>query len=106
MDKPRPGASYLSGFIEGKRCFIAGISADSTCKSGYRLKLTFQIGLQKKDKVLLELIKEFFGVGQITELNFKSFQYCVYWLEGWTSNYWTFGKVSLINWKVCGLPTI
>ena len=78
--KLNPG--YISGFIDGKGSFIASISADSTCKSGYRLKLTFQIGLHKKDKVLLELIKEFFGVGQITELNFKSFQYRVSSLEG------------------------
>lgn len=49
--------SYINGFPDGKGCFIVGISADSNCKSGYRLKLTFQIGLHKKDKVLLELIK-------------------------------------------------
>lgn len=45
--------NYLSGFIDGEGCFTAGISPDSTCKSGYRLKLTFQISLHKKDKVLL-----------------------------------------------------
>lgn len=50
--KWNPG--YISGFIEGKGCFIASISGDSTCKSGYRFKLTFQIGLHKKDKVLLK----------------------------------------------------
>ena len=33
--------SYVSGFIEGQGSrFTAGISADSTCKSGYRLKFS------------------------------------------------------------------
>jgi len=35
-----------------------------------------------KDKALLELIKEFFGVGSVTKLDFKSFQYRVSSLEG------------------------
>ena len=39
--------------------------------------MTFQIGLHLKDKALLESIKEFFGVGNITKLDYKSFQYRV-----------------------------
>lgn len=59
------------------RVFI-GISADSRLKTGYRVKLSFQIGLHENDKILLDLIKMFFGVGSITKQGKNSIQYRVY----------------------------
>jgi hypothetical protein len=58
------------------------VSSDSSLNTGYRVKLTFQIGLHKKDGVLLELIKSFFGVGHITKLDFRSTQFRVSYIEG------------------------
>ena len=56
------------------KLFFIGISADSILKVGYRVKVSFQIGLHEKDRNLLELIKSFFGVGSITKQGQKSIQ--------------------------------
>lgn len=48
---------YVTGFVDGEGCFFVGISPDSRSSTGYRVKLTFQLGLHEKDLALLELIK-------------------------------------------------
>lgn len=58
-----------------------GISPDSRSSTGYRVKLTFQIGLHEKDRALLELIKSFFGAGKIAKLGEESVQFRVYTME-------------------------
>jgi hypothetical protein len=64
--------NYVTGFTDGEGCFLVVISPDSKFKTGYRVKATFQIGLHEKDFALLEQIKLFFGVGQITKLGAES----------------------------------
>jgi LAGLIDADG endonuclease len=51
------------------------------CKTGYRVKANFQIGLHRKDLALLEQIQLFFGVGKISKLGAESVQFRVYALE-------------------------
>ncbi len=69
--------NYITGFTDGEGCFFVGVSKDIKFKTGYRIKATFQIGLHEKDIALLEQIKLFFGVGQITKLGIESVQYRV-----------------------------
>lgn len=77
----RLNPNYITGFTDGEGCFIVGISSDPRCKTGFRVKATFQIGLHEKDLALLEQIKLFFGVGNITKLGAESIQYRVSGLE-------------------------
>ena len=60
--------NYVTGFSDGESCFYIGISPDNKCSSGFRIKLSFQIGLHEKDKELLNLIKYYFGLGKISIL--------------------------------------
>lgn len=46
-------------------------------KVGYRVKATFSIGLHKRDLALLNWIKEFFGVGSITNSGLNGIIYRV-----------------------------
>ncbi len=60
--------NYITGFTDGEGCFYIGISPNSKYDSGFRIKLSFQIGLHEKDKELLNLIKYYFGLGKISIL--------------------------------------
>ena len=73
--------NYITGFTDGEGCFTVGISSDSKYKTGYRVKATFQIGLHVNDSALLEQIKLFFGVGNVTKLGVESVQYRVSGLD-------------------------
>lgn len=39
--------------MNGSQCFYVGISPDSKTGTGYRIKISFQIGLHEKDLALL-----------------------------------------------------
>ena len=58
-------------------CFSIIISRHNKIKIGYRVQVYFTISLHKKDKVLLQQIKEFLAVGSITEQWSKSIQFQV-----------------------------
>lgn len=60
--------NYVTGFTDGEGCFYIGLSPDNNYSSGYRVKLSFQIGLHEKDLALLKLINSYFGVGKISKL--------------------------------------
>jgi LAGLIDADG endonuclease len=57
---------YVTGFTDGEGCFLINIRPNSKMKTGYSVELVFKIALHLKDKLLLEKIKSFFGVGTIT----------------------------------------
>ena len=56
----------LSGFIDGEGSFIICILKNNN-KVGRQVKLEFWLSLHEGDKVLLEQIKNYFGVGNITK---------------------------------------
>lgn len=68
---------YITGFSYGEACYFIGISPNSRLSAGYRVKVSFQIGLHENDRALLELIKTSLGVGSITKQGQKSIQYRV-----------------------------
>jgi hypothetical protein len=72
---------YVTGFTDGEGCFYIGISPNSKSSSGFIIKLSFKIGLHKKDKELLNLIKSYFGVGKISILASDSVLYRVSSIE-------------------------
>lgn len=56
---------FLTGFADAESCFILSISKDSSKALGWRVRTLFTIELHEKDIALLELIRDFFGVGNI-----------------------------------------
>lgn len=61
----RLNPEFVTGFIDAEGCFHVSIVDNTNLKVGKSVRAIFQISLHKKDKVLLEKIKEFFNVGQI-----------------------------------------
>ena len=55
---------FLTGFIDGEGCFRISLTKIKG-GLGWRVQLFFQINLHVKDKVLLENIRDFLGVGKI-----------------------------------------
>lgn len=58
--------NYVSGFIDAEGCFHVSIIRNSSLKLGVSVRAIFQISLHKKDKLLLEKIQDFFGVGRVS----------------------------------------
>lgn len=58
--------NFVTGFIDAEGCF--SLKVVSNPKSGkFQVQVVFSIGLHKKDRALLDLIKSFFGVGNVTD---------------------------------------
>lgn len=68
---------YLSGFIDGEGCFQISIKKDSKYKTGWHVEIVFAIALHKKDLVLLNEIKSYLGIGNVTSLGKNAVQYRV-----------------------------
>jgi len=68
---------FVTGFTDGEGCFSINITKSKTHKIGFKVELFFILCLNKKDKVLLERIKNFFGVGSITNHKAQALQYRV-----------------------------
>lgn len=58
--------NYVSGFIDAEGCFHISIIRNLSLKLGISVRAIFQISLHKKDKLLLEKIQDFFGVGRVS----------------------------------------
>ena len=56
---------WVTGFSDAESCFTVRISKDETKLQNLRLSPIFSIELHEKDKILLEKIQAFFGVGSI-----------------------------------------
>ena len=52
---------FVTGFSDGEACFHLAIGKNSKYKNGYYVNPGFSIVLHKKDKLLLEKFKEYFG---------------------------------------------
>lgn len=56
---------YITGFSDGEGCFFINVRPRPNRNKGYAVELLFKITLSLKDKLLLEKIKDFFGVGRL-----------------------------------------
>jgi len=56
---------FITGFSDAESSFFITFIKSDKSPIGYYLQLSFQIKLHKKDMFLLELIKSYFGVGNI-----------------------------------------
>ena len=65
---------WVTGFAYGEGCFTINILKNNQIKLGWYVKLCFTISLHVKDKVLLEEIQNYLGVGSIFKLGPESYQ--------------------------------
>ena len=63
--------NFVTGFVDAEGCFNITISRDPVNKTGWRVKLAFEIGLHKKDLALLKLIQNFFNKIGVISLQSK-----------------------------------
>lgn len=68
---------WVTGFCDGKATFHLAIIPNSKFKAGYQIRFIFSIWLKKEDKILLERLKDFFGVGEIYKAGSEGFIYQV-----------------------------
>ena len=55
----------MSGFIDAEGCFHISMVKNLNVRLGVSVRAVFQISLHRKDEVLLEKLKDFFGVGRV-----------------------------------------
>jgi len=69
---------FITGFSDAESSFMIFMNKNSNLKQGLQVQASFQIGLHKKDVVLLKMIQSYFkGVGNITKQNKDLIQYKV-----------------------------
>lgn len=57
---------YITGFVYGEGCFLININPKSKYKTGYSVNLIFKLKIHSRDINLLENIKNYFNIGNIT----------------------------------------
>jgi len=65
VNNPIMNPWFVTGFTDGEGCFWIDVYKDNAYKTGWRVKLYYQINLHKKDQFLLEHIQKFFKVGKL-----------------------------------------
>lgn len=73
--------AWISGFADGEGCFCVFITKNKNLKTGWQVRLYFQISLHNKDLELITKIKDFFGVGFINKSGKDSIQFRITSLE-------------------------
>ncbi|KAF3930963.1 hypothetical protein ABW19_dt0201400 [Dactylella cylindrospora] len=68
---------YVTGFSDGEACFFISFQKNLKSSLGWSSRAVFQIGVHERDKIILELIKQYFGVGKIFKQDENAFQYRV-----------------------------
>ncbi len=56
---------WLTGFADGEACFYVGVKKSKKVSIGWRITLSFTINLHVIDRAVLELIRNYLGVGRI-----------------------------------------
>ena len=56
---------FFTGFKDAEGCFGLYIYKNAIYKTGWFISLVFKISLHEKDKIILEQIKIYLGVGGI-----------------------------------------
>lgn len=89
---------FLTGFIDGEGCFRISLTKVNSA-IGWRVQLFFQINLHEKDRVLLENIKNYLGVGKIHNSGKNLIQYRIQTLNELTIIIAHLEKFPLISQK-------
>lgn len=91
--------NFLTGFTDAEGSFVLSITKSDNVKSGWVIKPRFSISLHKKDRFVLEAIKNYFGVGEIYTQGTDSIQYRVFSIKDLQLVIDHFDKYPLISQK-------
>jgi len=69
--------NYVTGFTDAEGCFHVSVVDKADLKVKKSVRVLFQISLNKKDKILLDQIQKFFGVGTVIDRKDGAFYYKV-----------------------------
>ena len=59
-----PNPNWIAGFVSGEGCFSVNIAKSSSCKTGSRVWLSFQITQHSRDVGLMKALIEYLGCGR------------------------------------------
>nr|YP_007507079.1 LAGLIDADG endonuclease [Ceratocystis cacaofunesta]YP_009704218.1 LAGLIDADG endonuclease [Ceratocystis fimbriata]YP_009710370.1 LAGLIDADG endonuclease [Ceratocystis albifundus]AFO38129.1 LAGLIDADG endonuclease [Ceratocystis cacaofunesta]QEN73781.1 LAGLIDADG endonuclease [Ceratocystis fimbriata]QFX74872.1 LAGLIDADG endonuclease [Ceratocystis albifundus] len=90
---------FITGLVEAEGCFMIGFFKNAKYKMGYQIQAIFKITLHKKDYELLSQVKDYFGVGTITNHGNTTLQYTVKSLKDLDTIISHFDKFSLLSQK-------
>ena len=68
---------YVTGFCDGEASFSIPFQKNLKSTLGWSTRAVFQIGVHERDRIILELIKQYFGVGEIFKQDKNAYQYRV-----------------------------
>ena len=91
---------FVTGFTDAEGSFSILIQHNLKYKSNWRVKIIFAIGLHIKDTELLEMIRFYFGVGNLHKHGKNSIQYRVESIDDIEIIIKNFDKYPLISTKV------
>ena len=63
------------GFTDAEGCFTLFTSKKDNYRTGWEVKVSYQINIHKKDLWLLSQIQSYFGVGSISKQSESTYQY-------------------------------
>ena len=90
---------FWTGFTDAEGCFTISLTKDSKYSTGWRVKLVFSLGSNRRDKALLEKLYAYFGVGNIYEQTTDLVRYHVTSLKDLTVIITHLDKFPLISKK-------
>ena len=73
---------WITGFIDGEGSFGVQCIRSSSNLLGWSLGLDFSIGLHKKDRIILEHLQSYFGVGDISDSGSNAVKFRVRSIQG------------------------
>ena len=68
---------WITGFVDGEGCFHVGINQNHKLKLGFQVLPEFRLTQHKRDKKLLESIKEYFNFGVVRKNSQKILEWRV-----------------------------
>lgn len=68
---------FITGFTDGEGCFYLSVVKSNAYKTGWHIKISYEIHIHKKDQILLEQIQKFMNVGNIYSYSSTSIKYSV-----------------------------
>jgi hypothetical protein len=69
--------NWLTGFVDGEGCFHVGINSNNKLKLGFQVLPEFRLTQHKRDRILLEKIRNYFDYGVVRKNSYNILEYRV-----------------------------
>lgn len=101
---PSGNPMWITGFVEGEGSFMVRVFKEPGMYLGWRVAAIFSITLHQKDRAILELIKSYFGAGNIYKNGLTKVQFKVTSINELESLIRHFDSYPLITQKLADYP--